>query len=142
MIFKADLPGHYLYRAFLKWKDEIIVHRTIHISAISDMKILSNDETSKFKNRPVQADHVYAYAGPDISKCLAAKEVKIQSKNSYSTFKGELEYSWEIKKSPKKSDRAFILQQRYSQCHLGPRQGWRIHNPTASARSCELHGCE
>jgi hypothetical protein len=110
MIFKADLPGHYLYRAFLKWKDEIIVHRTIHISAISDMKILSNDETSKFKNRPVQADHVYAYAGPDISKCLAAKEVKIQSKNSYSTFKGELEYSWEIKKSPKKSDRAFILQ--------------------------------
>ncbi len=110
MIFKADIPGHYLYRSFLKLNDEIIAHKTIHISAIPNMKVLSKDETSKFETRPVQADHVYAYAGPDIFKCLAANEVKIQSKNSYSTFKGELEYSWEIKKSPKKSDRASILQ--------------------------------
>lgn len=109
MIFKADIPGHYLYRAFLKWNDEIIAHKTIHISAIPNMKNLSKETTSESENRPVLNDHVYAYAGPDISKCLASNEVKIQSKNSYSTFKGELEYSWEIEKNPKKSDRAYIL---------------------------------
>lgn len=110
MIFKADLPGHYLYRAFLKLNDEIIAQNTIHISALPNMKILSKEGASQFENRPVLTDHVYAYAGPDFSKCLAANEVQIQSKNSYSTFKGELEYNWEIKKSPKRSDHAHILQ--------------------------------
>lgn len=110
IIFKADIPGHYLYRAFLKWNDETIAHKTIHISAVPNMMNLSKDLPSKPENRPALNDHVYAYAGPDISKCLAANEVKIQSRNSYSTFKGELEYHWEIEKYPKKSDRAFILQ--------------------------------
>ncbi|MBK7842584.1 MAG: hypothetical protein IPJ71_02645 [Bdellovibrionales bacterium] len=109
MIFKADLPGHYLYRAFLKSNDEIIAHKTIHISAIPNMKTLPKDEISRAENRSDLPDHVYAHAGSDFSKCLAEKEIKIQSNNSYSTFKGELEYSWEIEKSPKKSDRAYIL---------------------------------
>lgn len=110
MLFRADIPGHYLYRAFLKLNDEIIAHGTIHISAIPNMKILSKEDASQFENRSILNDHIFADAGTDFSKCLAVNEVKIQSRNSYSTFKGELEYNWEIKKSPKRSDRAHLLQ--------------------------------
>lgn len=109
---RPDVPGHYLVRASLQINGNTITHKTVHLSALLAQKSPRKEAGDKSDPLSDTPQHVFADAGPDMVKCLGARMVPLQSKNSYSTFSNELDYYWEIRETPIGSRAAYLAHPR------------------------------